>query len=242
MKYLYFILFYFQVSSLSAQTYLLPQLSYNRFLLKGNNWIDKWYTFRSDYWEEGHKVSVQIRHCFSNFYIQSGINYGNVQTSTTMLNTKLEPEESTITGAGHSFSRLEVPFLLGKTFPIYKKWNFRFAIGATSSYRFLGELDRDDWYPDNYSNEAKQAMVRSRIYNRYVPFAFDVSFSGGLDIGKFSLDIVRSQGLTNLANDVQYDGKIYPLVWKSKELSITLGWKFRIDKNRPRKHKKNSYF
>ncbi len=248
MKKIIFTLFLLYLTpSLIAQTYILPQIAYNQFLLKGNNWIDKWYTFRGDYWEEGHTLGVAIRHHLPHFYLQSGLYYANDVIGTTILNTKIAyspifGNETTIIGNSRSFIRLSTPLILGIKIASYKKINIRLMAGLMGSYRFKKDIN-ENWQPDttrpNYSYlEARQTIVRERLGNIYVPFSLDATIGVGIDIGKFTIDVRRTEGLTNLAKDVEFEGNSYPFSWKSKQISITLGWKFRIDKNRPCKVEK----
>jgi hypothetical protein len=237
-------------SKVFAQTYILPQISYHQFKLYGTNYIDKWYVFSFPRWEEGTSIGACIRHHIGKMYLQGGINLADHTDAVGIVNTQVERipvsgsylSEWSVGSITQRMIRLEMPISAGYEILKYRKISFRTFAEIMPSYRF--KEGHTYTYNPNYSPYAyiRQTIVIQKVANMYVPFALDAAIGAGIDIGRFTLDVRRSQGLTNLANDVEFEGKTYPFRWRSKQLTFTLGWKFRIDKNRPRKHKKNAYF
>ena len=240
-----------------AQTYLIPHITYNRFQLKSDNMISKWHITGDAYWEESGGFGLALRHEKKKFYLQVGLNYADHMDNAGSLNTNREifplppfPNGDIITLREHigkigttlRMIRLEMPLMVGTSLLKYGKLNFRVMAGLIPSYRF--KIDIVNWTrtPADFSSPqeyavSRQHMVWNIVGNMYVPFALDATVGFGVDLGRFTFDVRRTEGLTNLGRDVIFEGQKYNFKWQSSQLNFILGWKFRVDKNRPRRTK-----
>lgn len=252
------LLFIAQVQSALAQTYIIPHIDAVNLRVRGGGMVDRWYLASRGYWDNGWGIGADVRHHFKKIYLQTGLTLSEnmpnvyfVNTDPQKLYSQVDPRlyeyEFVTGGTSPQFLRLSMPILVGATIKKNRYIGLRGLVGVMPVYRFGYNSIGKEWN-GNYEmgtieyTRQRQYVVIGRIVQMYRPFELHVSAGLGLDIWRFSVDVRRSVALTDLANDIQFEGKTYPFSWKGDQVTVSVGWKFRIDKNRPRKHKKNAYF
>lgn len=247
-----------EVQSAFAQTYVIPHIDAVNLRVRGGAMVDRWYLASRGYWDNGWGIGADVRHHFKKFYLQTGLTFSENMPNVYFINTdpqklylqsdpRLYELEFETGGTTPRFLRLSMPISVGATIKKNRYIGLRGLVGIMPVYRFSYHNQGKDWSVDyevgtREYTELKQYVVVSRIVGMHQPFELHVSAGLGLDIWRFSVDVRRSVALTDLANDIQFEGKTYPFSWKGDQVTVSVGWKFRIDKNRPRKHKKNAYF
>jgi hypothetical protein len=246
--------------TISAQTYLIPHVDFVNLRIRGGAMVDKWYLGAQGDWETGGAgggagIGFDVRQYFKKIYLQVGFTHSENMPSLYFVNTNPQnmfPNQAcsfcnmelAYGGTSGRFLRLAMPTVVGTTLKQSRCINLRGFVGFMPVHRF-SKRSYIDWNPDpnspNYI-EIREMVAISKLTKMHKPFEFHVLAGLGVDIWKFSVDVRRSVSLTDLAHDIQFEGKTYPFSWKGDQVMVSIGWKFRIDKNRPRKHKKNSYF
>lgn len=255
LKLLFLFLFLCIFECASAQTYLMPHIDFVNLRLRGTGMMNKWYLASTGERDYGSGIGFDVRHHFKKFYLQVGFTYSENFSICYFINTnvqKLYSSDDSTTyeleaefgGASSRLLRWSIPLLIGTTLRQNRYIQLRGFVGLMPVYRISpGGLVEN--YPIGSPRYpyVRQYFAIGKLVNMYQPFELHALAGVGIDIWRLSIDVRRSVALTDLAHDIQFEGKTYPFSWKGDQLTISVGWRFRIDKNRPRKNKKRtSYF
>ena len=202
---LFIFLLLFSVSADSfAQTYILPRLTYNRFKLYGDNSINKWKIHSLAYWEEGVSIGMGVRHQLGKVYLQGELNLADHFDTVGLINTQVDRvpswgaylSEWSLGSSAQRMTRLELPLLVGYDICTIHTIKLRIFTGLIPAYRFK------ERYLDYHIDEAillgdylyaRQSLVVENVSNMYVPFSLDATIGIGVDLGKFTIDVRRTQ-------------------------------------------------